>query len=608
MVNWDRPVVGEDRGTWGYKTLAALEAFDGDIEAAKSGASTAVSTASSAAAAASVASGKADGAVAEIAAVKPRTEVKAVGQGELVFNLKDFGAAGDGVTDDSGAVQEWLDAVLAQSSGAYSSVGYAPPGDYLLSEAVTGYAPSKKFALYGAGVGVSRFIVAAENDEGGILIDAPGARDGQCTVHDLSIVARCVGTGTGFRYALEAGGNQHQRSLIMRNVEVKSDNRTSHVFDIGIDATGNWRPHFACVVVAGPTVGMGHDDEAVNFVGTAGIVLDDSYEYLVTDSHVWSYHTLIRDDGTGSEAGRIHNCQLVGGRVGIYRKRTGDEPHFEVANSHVSCRDVCVDIDGGKIIFIQNCHFYNQDGPNPNAPSQVAQNAFMYDIRLRHQERAVITGNIFHFEGNPERVNVEIDPTVKGLHVVISNNVFGSGSSSYPSENAIHVGAGASNVLVQGNIYPGGYAKRIVDDSATAAIMESAGGTSPNWRIESHNDDNGVSPAFRLLRDSDTPAAGDQIGGYIYTGKDSAGGEVDYVTVRGVISDPNSASRDSELQFFLYQNNSNTRFLQLSPAATASDTCAYLAMNISGTLTLKRVVVGPADSAGTGFRALRVAN
>jgi hypothetical protein len=62
-----------------------------------------------------------------------RTGTRPVGEGELLFNVRDYGAAGDGTTDDRAAVIAAHTALVAAGGG----VLYFPPGTYLLSNGYT---------------------------------------------------------------------------------------------------------------------------------------------------------------------------------------------------------------------------------------------------------------------------------------------------------------------------------------------------------------------------------------------------------------------------------------------------------------------------------------
>ena len=59
----------------------------------------------------------------------PDNGARAVGQGELLSNVRDFGAIGDGFTNDTAAIQACIDAVAATGGG----VAFMPRGDYLVT-------------------------------------------------------------------------------------------------------------------------------------------------------------------------------------------------------------------------------------------------------------------------------------------------------------------------------------------------------------------------------------------------------------------------------------------------------------------------------------------
>lgn len=82
----------------------------------------------------------------------------------MIFNVLDFGAKGDGVTDDTAAIQQAIDAAAAAGGGQV----YVPPGTFIVSG---GEEPSdgclmlkSNVYMYGDGMGVSNIKVADGSD------------------------------------------------------------------------------------------------------------------------------------------------------------------------------------------------------------------------------------------------------------------------------------------------------------------------------------------------------------------------------------------------------------------------------------------------------------
>jgi len=116
------------------------------------------------------------------------------------FNVRAYGAVGDGSTDDTAAIQAALDAAAADGvSGAEGGVCYVPPGDYKITSELN---VPKRVALIGAGHGGSSITadsafdfstysamirLGRDNDAAG-----SGQYDGGCLVRDLLIDANNV--------------------------------------------------------------------------------------------------------------------------------------------------------------------------------------------------------------------------------------------------------------------------------------------------------------------------------------------------------------------------------------------------------------------------------
>jgi hypothetical protein len=70
-------------------------------------------------------------------------------QGDVV-SVKDFGAVGDGVTDDTTAIQATIDYAVANSK-----VAYLPEGDYKISSTIRNTATASNFGFVGSGIGTT---------------------------------------------------------------------------------------------------------------------------------------------------------------------------------------------------------------------------------------------------------------------------------------------------------------------------------------------------------------------------------------------------------------------------------------------------------------------
>ncbi len=97
-------------------------------------------------------------------ALKPDNGARAVGQGELVLNVRDFGAVGDGVTDDTAAIQAALD--VASANGCTVLVP-GPNRTYLASQLVLPYRCTLEIR---AGVTLRR--LAGDAESGPLLVIA----------------------------------------------------------------------------------------------------------------------------------------------------------------------------------------------------------------------------------------------------------------------------------------------------------------------------------------------------------------------------------------------------------------------------------------------------
>ena len=87
------------------------------------------------------------------------------------LNLKDFGAVGDGVTDDTVAVQAWIEACRNNAK-----IGFAPDGDYLCDALTFGpLVQANTPGLYGTDANTCRFIKKTNNSSPLITFNSAAA-------------------------------------------------------------------------------------------------------------------------------------------------------------------------------------------------------------------------------------------------------------------------------------------------------------------------------------------------------------------------------------------------------------------------------------------------
>ena len=462
-----------------------------------------------------------------------------------IISVKDFGATGDGTTDDSTALSNALTAVINKTQGAL----FIPAGVYVLNAAVVKTIGQwVDITIYGEGEGVSIFKIT--NTTGGISITA-GIRNSAVNIRDLSIVVDDTDTGYGFKFVGNEGGAQIERRGSAHNIFIGYDQYSGSntgSIDFPLEYSGLYRNYISNVVInCAPDAGS----------GTKGINIDGSYKAHITNCYVnGAYDRGISDEGTNGEGGYLTQTTVNGAKVGYYRKRTGNEPELWVKNSHFHCSEVGVQIDGVKYFWLINNLMYSK-----------ATSGTYKDFYIQSGTAGIISGNIYRDAADTPYTNrnhILLDETglssagkTSGILIKeekLQAQLDGSGTDGFHVKTTSTV----SNIEIieseQGDAdnnitIPTGLA--LYDLGSTDVLI-----TSQN-SITHIGTNASIGPEFKLKRLSASPAAADSLGQISWYGYDSAGNtEINYGSIKVVVDDVTNSGTESQIKF--YTKNSDT--------------------------------------------------
>jgi hypothetical protein len=365
-----------------------------------------------------------------------------------IYNVKDYGAAGDRSADDSTAFQKVIDAIASEGKG----VMYIPRGDYVIRKQIVRLLANWDIAIIGDGMGVSNLY--CDNSDG-IFQFTHKDKLSQCTIRDLSFYAARPGAGTAINIEFPVKGNRHNRSLIAMNIEMRGNDIQKDYFIVGIRGYAQWRPLYWNCIFSGP---YGPGSDANQFSSDYGIFADESYAPTFQNCYIWSTKTAFSinsEHNPGPEGCFFYNCFAVGCLVGMDINTPGIEPGTAIDRCHINCRDYGIRMKR-KYFSITNCLFYNSLSGRPeDAPPY-------NDIYLDSCTGVVIAHNIFHQPTNANRRGIAVSG--RSRDILINGNYFNF------TGIAVAVAAAASNVNCANNEYTDNITAPLVDESASAAV------------------------------------------------------------------------------------------------------------------------------------------
>lgn len=324
---------------------------------------------------------------------------------ELV-SVKDFGAVGDGITNDTVAIQYALSAMQVLGGGAL----YFPAGRYRVAAGVLSIS-GVAITIYGDGMNNTR--IQSSAGAGNILTITQQDFTAPIFVHDLSIITYTQEAHTGLRIvgnAADSQLNRVQARCEVRNVEVRGDD----------------------VSRAGPL---------------DGIVISNCHNLLLSKIYVSG-----RNDGSGTRAGMTKmsaGVRIVGSSTGIPSDFTiqGCYLYHGVYGFHLSGG-----IEGSNLMqnYAVACDYpYYSDqsaaGTRPWASIIGCHaSAFVKGITLINVPQATIAENLIYKREDATSLTTAISLTNCDLSDVHDNTIYNAATSYAAAGDFIGIAIGGA--------------------------------------------------------------------------------------------------------------------------------------------------------------------
>ena len=387
-------------------------------------------------------------------------------QGDIV-SVKDFGAVGDGSTDDTSAFQSALNA---------SQNVYVPPGEYLITSTLS--IPDRNTSIFGAGMGISKVVAGPSFTDSLFQVAGGGyftSHDRVFSAKDLSVLTKSGGsstangtafnlkwpskpTATGSEYypaSDDSSANlQYRRKIrarfesvtVAQYTEGTSASPSNQGWANGIifencsyamvtncsltghgtgSSSGSTAQKAFLNAISSSTADVGEypaasesactvSQNAIIWKGTQSCV-----ELWITNCviHRWNYGVVVQGQAEGVY---INNGSFVVCGTGVYWSTDNRKPNLFINATHMSVFNGAVVTSNVEEIFISNCLFYIH---------QQANSAISL-IDLTHTINAKIVNNVLRSRSNYNHIAIALksNSSPGTQYVLISGNTIGGGA------------------------------------------------------------------------------------------------------------------------------------------------------------------------------------
>ena len=241
-----------------------------------------------------------------------------------VYNVISYGAAGDGSTDDTTAVQNAMNAVPAAGGEVFF-----PAGTYRITAALV--LPAAPVTVRGEGMDVS--VLKATADVDGLTGSFSAFYAMPPTIRDLTIGTTVTnGTKKAIKLSYPSASSVNECTAIIERVSIRPFDHTvnDQRWDYGIELEHCWNARILNVHIHGANNQLTGMARGVHLLGS-------SNDVVIRDCSIFGTAYAVLSDGA-CEGTHVVNNTILGCNYGVYCNDSAQHPWAVITGNHIAAQ------------------------------------------------------------------------------------------------------------------------------------------------------------------------------------------------------------------------------------------------------------------------------
>jgi hypothetical protein len=264
-------------------------------------------------------------------------------------SVKDFGAVGDGATNDTVAIQNAVNYAAANPVNLYF-----PAGSYRLTARIT-VISATKICITGAGRRIANLVWDSGSSSGGGIDITYTDWLYPATVQGLSLMTKAVGLGTALKITGQDAPSVTTLGPNVNDIEIIGFNKTTDCWDVGIEFDLCW---YICLTLVSI---KGLEETAPPFTQSAGIILTDCQVIFATKFSVIHVEDAVLEQNVFAVRGEgfsFNDFELVGVTNGFQMIAGAVAPGINIGPGHINAYKIGLNLANYYQAAIHDILFY----------------------------------------------------------------------------------------------------------------------------------------------------------------------------------------------------------------------------------------------------------